>query len=295
MTLGRVIEVHGILVTVDVGGRLRRCAPRPGMEPYPVVGDRVRIEEAGQPGDPPRVDAVLPRCGVLARWRHDASRRSPGSAREQVLAANVDLVLVVAAVAHPPFHPRLIDRFMVVAQKGGIGVAVALTKIDLGVGIPDLGDYRAMGVDVLEVSSRTGEGLERLARRIRGRTIVLAGHSGVGKSSLVNALAGSALAEVGGLGGRRRQGRHRTSRSSLYRIGGARLIDTPGIRSLALGGIPREELASLFPEFEGRRRACRFRNCTHDHEPACAVREAVGRGEIAAGRHDVYLRLLRDE
>ena len=237
----------------------------------------------------------MPRRTVLARWRRDASRRSSGGAREHVLAANVELAVVVAAVARPPFHPRLIDRSMVIAQRGGLEVAVALNKIDLESARPDLSAYRGLGLEVVEVSARTGEGIERLARLVEKRTVVLAGHSGVGKSSLINALAGTELAATGGLGGRRHQGRHTTSRSSLYRFGrDTAVIDTPGIRSLALTGIPPDELAALFPEFAEPAARCRFRDCAHDHEPGCAVRDAVAAGRVATGRHDLYLRLLRE-
>ncbi len=296
MRVCRVIEVHGILVTVDIDGEPVRCSPKPDLDPYPVVGDWAQIAEATGPHNPPTLNAIMPRTRVLSRWRQDTSRRSPGGAKEHVLAANVDLALVVAAVAHPPFHPKFIDRFMVIAQRGRLEVAVALNKIDLDVAVPDLSDYRNLGVDVLEVSATTGEGLDRLARFIEGKTVVLTGHSGVGKSSLINALTGSALSAVGSLGGRRHQGRHTTSRSSLYRIGrGTALIDTPGIRSLALTGIPRWELSTLFPEIGEAGHACRFRNCTHDHEPGCAVRDAAASGKISAGRLDVYLRLLHAE
>ncbi len=289
----RVIEVHGILVTVELDGDPVRCALRQGIDPYPVVGDRVHVTTGMTP---PRIESVLERHGVLARWRRDASRRVSGSATEQVLAANIDRALVVVSLASPPFHPRIIDRYAVIAARGGVDVTVVLNKIDLEMPRPDLVDHCREGMVIVEVSARTGQGLDRLLDCIKEQTVVLTGPSGVGKSSLVNALTGTQSARVGGLGGRRRQGRHTTARSSLYDLGGSTsLIDTPGIRSLGLAGISRDELSALFPDIDEAGRRCRFRDCTHDHEPGCAVRVAVRSGAIPTGRLDVYLRLLREE
>ncbi len=289
----RVIEVHGILATVEFDGDQVRCAPRPGIDPYPVVGDRVRVTTGTTP---PRIDTVLERRGVLARWRRDASRRPSASATEHVLAANIDRALVVVSVANPPFHPRIIDRYTVIAARGGVGVTVVLNKVDLEKPRPDLADYRRAGLTIIEVSAVTGMGLDRLISCIKGETVVLTGPSGVGKSSLVNALTGSQDAQVGGLGGRRQQGRHTTARSSLYDLGGGTsLIDTPGIRSLGLAGITRDELAALFSDIDEAGHGCRFRDCTHDHEPGCAVRMAVQSGALPEGRLEIYLRLLREE
>ena len=288
-----VVAVHGVLATVELDGAAVRCAPRPGLDCFPVVGDRVDVAAPAGSHDPPAITRVLPRRGVLARLRADRKRRSAKPGAEQVLAANVELAMIVVAVARPPFHPRLIDRYMVLAQKCGIPVGICVNKCDLGREPRGLALYRDLGLPTVAVSARTGEGLERLRHALAGKTAVLTGHSGVGKSSLVNALLAEDRAATGEVGGRRGQGRHLTSAAALYRLGAATaIVDTPGLRSLSLRGIDDAELAGLFPDFAGFAPDCRFRDCRHDHEPGCGVRAAAARGDIPPARYDTYLRIV---
>ncbi|MEM7120141.1 MAG: ribosome small subunit-dependent GTPase A [Pseudomonadota bacterium] len=291
-----VVEVHGELVSVEEpSGDIRRCAVSPDAPFFPVIGDRVVVDEDGPRGRPVVVDAA-PRQNRLARLRHDRTRRSDAGAEEHVLAANIDLAVIVVAAKRPPFHPRLIDRYLVLCQYGGIDAAVAVNKADLTDDLPDLSIYRDLGLPIVEVSAKTHRGLDELRRLIDGKLVVFAGHSGVGKSSLVNALVGEAAAETAEVGGKRGQGRHTTSVATLHWLDDETgVVDTPGVRSLAMTGISPQELAGYFPEFLDLIPACRFRDCTHDHEPGCAVREAAEAGEIPPARYDSYLRLLRDD
>jgi len=294
--LAMVVEVHGELVSVeDAAGTVQRCEVSPEAPFFPVVGDRVTVRSDGPSGRPVVVD-VAPRRTRLARLRFDRTRRSTAGAEEHVLAANIDLAVIVVAAKRPPFHPRLIDRYLVLCQYGGIDAAIAVNKMDLVDAPPDLSVYRNLGLPIVLVSAETNQGLDALRDLINGKLVVFAGHSGVGKSSLVNALVGAAATATAEVGGKRGQGRHTTSTATLHWLDDETgVVDTPGVRSLALAGIDAQELAGYFPEFEPFAGACRYRNCTHDHEPACAVRDAAEAGAIAQQRYASYLRLLRED
>ena len=291
-----VVEVHGLLVSVeDEAGVIRRCEVGASAPFSPVVGDRVVVDDNGPGGRSVVVDAA-PRRNKLARLRFDRSRRSDAGAEEHVLAANIDLVVIVVAAKRPPFHPRLIDRYLVLCQYGGIDAAIAVNKVDLADDLPDLTIYRDLDLAIVEVSAKSQQGLKDLRRLIQGKLVVFAGHSGVGKSSLVNALLGQATAETAEVGGKRGQGRHTTSTSTLHWLDDTTgVVDTPGVRSLAMSGIAPQELAGYFADFTDYIAQCRFRDCSHDHEPGCAVREAAKTGDISPARYESFLRLMNEE
>jgi len=256
------------------------------------VGDRVRL--ARRPAGELAVDSVEERRSRL-------SRPDPFHAhRERILAANLDLAVVVASWRNPPFAAGLVDRFLVALAHGGVAAAIALNKIDLApeedrAGHLDaaLADYRGLGLPVVSCSTLNGDGLGELRRLIAGRTVALVGHSGVGKSSLLNALAPAAGARVGEVVAGRRGGRHTTTRARIYRLpDSTRIVDTPGVREFGLWEMTPRELAAYFDEFDPLAPGCRFADCSHDHEPDCAVRAAAERGEIAADRYATYLRIL---
>ena len=256
------------------------------------VGDRVDI---GEEGDHWRVRAVLPRHSVLAR-------PDPLHAhRQRLIAANVDVVIHVVSVKAPPLRPRLIDRFLIAIQRGGAQPVLCVNKIDLldaeerEAELAKLAPYLELDVPIIGCSTVTGEGLDALREVVQGRMSALVGHSGVGKSSILNALDASLQLATNTLNTRRGTGRHTTSASTLYDFGGGTyLIDTPGIREFGLWDLDRDSLRDYFPEFTEPSESCRFTNCTHVHEPDCEVKERVEREELNAARYETYVRLWSD-
>ena len=285
------MKTEGIVIAV-ARGRCRVFADERELDcanrEHVTVGDRVVAES-----DPWRIVEVLPRRTVLSRPDpHDPNQ-------ERLIAANLDLVVHVASVKSPPLRARLIDRFLIAAMRGGAAAAICVNKIDLlGADEQDelepLRAYREMGVPVVVCSTHTRDGLDALRDLMRGKTCALVGHSGVGKSSILNALDERLHLATGELH-KRGTGRHTTTASTLHDLGDdTYVIDTPGIREFGLWDIRPEELRAYFPEFAGAAELCRFNDCTHLHEPACEVKERVARGEIHPARYDAYVRLAND-
>ncbi|MHC4549032.1 MAG: ribosome small subunit-dependent GTPase A [Planctomycetota bacterium] len=291
---GVVLRDEGRQVIVDVDGEEVGCVirkslrRRAGRFRKPVaVGDRVRIERL------PDGAAVV---AVEERHSH-ISRPDPGQRRkEQILVANLDAVLVVAAARSPDFVPGLIDRFLVAAESRGLEAGIAINKVDLD---PDreyaavAAVYRDLGYQVLEVSAATGEGLAGVRAFLTDRTTTLLGHSGVGKSSLANALDASLNLRTGAVRAASGRGKHTTAGVSLLRLPwGGYLVDTPGVREFGLWRLDPRELGHWFREIAARADGCRFHDCVHEKEPACAIKAAVADGAIAGWRYASYLRIL---
>ncbi len=251
-----------------------------------VVGDVVSFEAAHGRAT---VTAVEPR-------RNSFSRRAAGERyEEQVLATNLDQVVVVASNADPAFSPGLVDRVLCQAEHAGLPAHLVLNKCDLGDADQagaSLEGYARAGYATHRVSARTGAGVERLRHACLGRRSLFAGHSGVGKSTLLNAIApGVALlaAEVNAATGK---GRHTTSASwLLWPEPGLELIDTPGVRAFGLWGVGARDLDQTYPEFRPFLGGCRFADCGHESEPECALRAAVEQGQISARRWASYRKL----
>jgi ribosome biogenesis GTPase len=248
------------------------------------VGDRVLLDDAS----PPRLAEILPRRTLL-------SRPDPLNPRlQRLIAANIDVVANVVSVKAPPLRPRLIDRFLIAIQRGGAEPLIAVNKIDLGGDLTPLRVYEELGIPVIPCSTKTGEGLDALRAALSGKISAFVGHSGVGKSSILNALDERLQIATGELH-RRGTGRHTTTSSTLHDLGGGTLIiDTPGIREFGLWDLTPRALRESFPEFDEPAELCRFNDCTHLHEPACEVKERVAAGTLSKARYDTYVRLAED-
>lgn len=290
---GRVSRVdHGVVTVLTASGAVRARVPHghAGLD-APTVGDWVALDPPA-PGDDLAVRAVLPRTSVFVR-RGAGARTVP-----QPVAANVDTVLVTMPLDRT-VPPRAVERYLAVSWQSGAGPVVVLTKADtcpaLDVTVAEIA-ARAVGVDVVAVSATTGYGLAALDAHLRpGRTVVVVGPSGAGKSTLANALGRGAVAvETGAVRGDGK-GRHTTTHRELLPLpGGALLIDTPGMRSLALWDA-EEGIEATFADIEELAERCRFGDCEHRTEPDCAVLAAVDTGDLDPGRLESHRRLLKEQ
>jgi ribosome biogenesis GTPase len=287
---GLVVANYGASVAVeDAAGASHRCVLRQNLE-LAVVGDRVVWQPGSDGGGV--VTAVVPRQTTLAR--------PDVSGQLKPVAANVDQVLVVAAPL-PLFSAENVDRFVVAAELSGMTPALVFNKADL-IGAADrpameaaLARYRAIGYAVVYTSTRTGLGLDEVRALLGGHTSIFAGQSGVGKSSLVNALLPEAAATVGDLAQVTGLGRHTTTAARLYHLpNGGRVIDSPGVREFRLWTMDPQELAMGFREFGPHLGHCRFRDCRHEGEPGCALLAAVKAGAIAPERVASYKRIAAE-
>jgi ribosome biogenesis GTPase len=276
--------------------RLRgRVKQERGDSDLVVIGDRVAVAPLAE-GEG-MIESVEPR-------RSRFSRRQPGprgSWKEDMIVANLDQVLVVFACADPMPHLRMVDRFLVVAEHNEVEAVLVANKVDL-VGVAAargiFAGYEAIGYAVHYVSAKEGVGVEELADRLIGRVSVVTGPSGVGKSTLLNAIQPGLRIETGAVSEAVHKGRHTTTSAELHALtapGGGFVADTPGLRELGLWQVPPEELAWGFPEMRELLGQCGFNDCRHINEPRCAVLAAVAAGQISEARHDSYRRLLLNE
>lgn len=261
------------------------------------VGDEVLVRDTTATGEERWiVTEVLPRRTLL-------SRPDPMKPEiERVLAANVDIVGIVIAARNPTPRPGIIDRIWVATQRGGAEAVIIVNKMDLAnkryraVLEELLLDYRQLGLRIFPVSSESGEGLDELREAIHGKVITFVGHSGVGKSSLLNALAPEFAARTGYVRSSDGKGRHTTSSSTLYHLNETtKVIDTPGVRAFGLIDVGPDALRFYFPDIHEVAQSCYFSDCRHEDEPGCAVLEAFDNGTLSDQRYAAWLRLLRSE
>ena len=271
------------------------------------VGDTVTVAvtradhaDSAASSDKNRADGMVlsreKRKTVLSRPRPQSGKRRDEyktEAFDKVIVANMDVLLIVAATQQPPLRHGLIDRFLIIAERGELTPVLVINKIDLGP--PDeaiLADFVEMGVTIFHCSAETGAGLEDLSASLAGKRSVFAGASGVGKSTLINGLIPGAAAATRQVRAKDNRGRHMTSAAAVYEFpDGGLLVDTPGIRELGIR-LAATELPWYFPQFDAFVPGCKFNDCTHTHEPNCGIVAAVEAGEIPPTRYESYLRIL---
>lgn len=256
------------------------------------VGDEVLFEPL--PNQEGSIAYIEERRSELSR------KETLSQKKQQLIAVNVDLLFITASVVRPELKPTLIDRYIIAAEKGGLHPIVLINKVDLLKEHEDpyfeafLEGHQAAGIEVLPISTVTGEGMETLKMRMKNRSSVFSGQSGVGKTSLINLLTGLDL-RIGDVVERTYKGSHTTTMATLLPLPfGGFVIDTPGIRSFGVWDLSQEELQYYFPEFEPFRSLCKFPSCTHLHEPDCAVIDAVEKEEISALRYASYAQLYEE-
>jgi ribosome biogenesis GTPase len=276
---GVIAEIGPGFCDVLSSGTRLRCRPLYDL----AIGDHVLFSP-----DRRRVEEILPRRTAL-------SRTDPHNPHiERVLAANIDVVVNVVSLKSPPLRPGLIDRYLIAIGKSGADPLVCVNKMDLLTtddSLEPMRVYQEIGVRVVFCSAATGDGLEELAANLAAKVCVFTGHSGVGKSSLLNALDSRLDLTTSSVSDANEKGRHTTTGSAMYELSnGAVVIDTPGIREFGLWEVSPSDLRAYYPEFAAYR--CAFSDCTHTHEPDCGVKSAVSAGEIPKARYDGYLRLL---
>ncbi len=290
--LGRVLRVQGLLSIVrDEEGAIFQCATRRLLKTLATdqrhvvaAGDIVWFRPEGR--EEGIIERVEPRHGVV-------SRTSRG--RQHVLVANVDQLIIVTSAAEPRIKPNLIDRFLVTAEKAEIRPTICINKIDLiepAHLMPLAGVYAQLGYDVLLLSAVTGMGVDRLRGRLMGEESVVTGQSGVGKSSLLNAVEPGLHLRVQTVSEETQKGRHTTTTAELIPLSfGGYVVDTPGIRQFQLWDVIPEEVAGFFRELRPYVSRCRFPDCTHTHEEDLAVKDAVADGWIDARRYESYVQI----
>ncbi|MEN6407361.1 MAG: ribosome small subunit-dependent GTPase A [Thermoguttaceae bacterium] len=292
---GRVLSVLGLISIVqDEDGQQYPCATRRLLKT--LATDQRHVVAAGDRVFFRPVENSSPKEGLIERVepRHGCICRAVRG-RQQILVANVDQLAIVTSVAEPRLKPNLIDRLLVAAEKGGVRPLICINKVDLADPAdlqPLVGTYSQMGYEVLLLSARSGLGIEPFRRAMLGRSSVVAGQSGVGKSSLLNAVDPSFHLHVQPVSEENEKGKHTTTTARLLPLaGGGYVVDTPGIRQFQLWDVIPEEVEGYFRDVRPYASLCHFPNCTHTHEADCAVKDAVADGRLDERRYESYCHL----
>lgn len=297
---GTVIRATGSWYDVAAGGQTLQCRVRGRLRlrgarttsPV-VVGDSVSLT-CSQTGEW-LIEDIAPRRNYIIRRASNLSKES------HIIASNIDQALLVVTLFSPQTNTEFMDRFLVTCEAYRIPVTIVLNKIDLARTEPEMLDaferiYRSAGYPIVECSATEGEGVDRIREMLAGRTTLVSGNSGVGKSTLIGAVEPSIDIRTGEISAAHGKGKHTTTFSQMYPLpAGGAVIDTPGIKGFGLIDIADDELWHYFPEMMERASGCQFYNCTHTHEPNCAIIEAVRCGEIAVERYESYLKILDED
>ena len=285
------VSTESGMLTCRIRGRLRLKGIR-STNPV-VVGDRVMVEPDG---DSSAIVEILPRHNYVIRRASNLSKES------HIIAANIDRALLIVTLHSPTTAREFVDRFLVTCEAYRVPVTIVLGKADMLVGEyeSEAEEFEAIygdaGYDIIRLSSTTGVGVEQIRELLRGCTTLVAGNSGVGKSSLVNAVAPEIAARVGEISKTHDTGMHTTTYTEMFEfMPGSYIVDTPGVKGFGTYDMEVEEISHYFVEFFELSKDCKYGNCTHTHEPGCAVLAALERGEIAPSRYQSYLSMLEDK
>lgn len=285
------VLADGVRYQCRIRGKLRLKGVR-STNPV-VVGDWVRFESDEQGGYV--ISAIEPRRNYIIRRASNLSKES------HIIASNIDQALLVVTLFSPETAMEFVDRFLVTCEAYKVPVTILLAKIDLARQHPETVEefysiYEKAGYRIIEISATEGEGVDEVRELLHGKTTLLSGNSGVGKSTLVAAVEPGLDIKTGEISQSHHKGKHTTTFSTMYPLAeGGYIIDTPGIKGFGLIDIDDAELAHYFPEMMRYLPDCRFYNCSHTHEPGCAVVEAVKRGEIAYPRYESYLKIMDED
>ena len=258
-------------------------------------GDKVIIEKAKTSYT---ITNLLKRTSILSRVKKDSTRLNDLGTTKNI-ASNIDLAVIVASAKDPALHPKFIDRYLLLLENSNIPTIICLNKSDLKTEETEkiLGVYRNLGLKVIETSTYTNQGITNLKEELRGKQAIFIGNSGVGKSSLTNALMDTETIKTSTISSKSKRGRHTTTSSKYYIWDeDSSIIDTPGIRSLDVSNLNPIEIQNYFKEFSNIKEKCKYKNCLHYQEPttACTIKQAVENNTINKNRYQSYLRILKD-
>lgn len=260
------------------------------------AGDRVVLRNQVDEEGNHVIDKILPRSNYVARKSTNLSKEM------QILAANIDQLFVLVTLKDPKTHPLFVDRFLVAAESFRIPVSLLFNKVDLYSDMEEAQyeewaqQYEKIGYSCYRLQGNKASSADFLKELMKGQQVMLGGNSGVGKSTVINALDTSVRLRTGAISVAHQQGKHTTTFAEMHRLNfGAYVIDTPGIRSFGLVDLEKEHLGHYFPEIRAVMEACRFNNCLHLNEPGCAVRNALEAGQIAQQRYRNYVAMVEEE